>query len=548
MSGFISGAASLRTTPEGSRRQGNVTASPQATPLKITIAYGTETGNAKSLAGKLSAIAKGNGIVTKSVALDQYKPEALSKEQYLVVVISTQGDGEPPAAAQKFYEHLNLTTTRLPDLQFGVIGLGDSSYPLFCQTGKDVDLRLEQLGGTRVRAAQLCDTDYEDAASAWFGSFVESLRGAARNEEAVTPVSVQTAVTSQRKTYTGIVKRNVNLNDRGSEKCTHHIELSAEGVDYQPGDALGIIPQNSPALVSAILDLSGGDSAQLLDYRGVSVNVEELLRHRVNISFLPARLVKKYAGIVSQEVPEVPLGLYDLLRIYPVKDAAQFGEVLQMLDPIAPRLYSIASSPAAHDSELHVTVKRDEFCTAEEQKCGLCSDYLTTLPADSRISFYIHPNNRFRLPSPDADIIMIGAGTGIAPFRSFVAERGETGAVGRNWLFFGDQRFTSDFLYQTEWQGFQESGVLTRINTAFSRDQAEKVYVQHKLKANAAEVFEWLENGASIYVCGARQPMSVDVENALLEIISEQGARSRPDAETYLQELVDSGRYLKDVY
>jgi sulfite reductase (NADPH) flavoprotein alpha-component len=238
----------------------------------------------------------------------------------------------------------------------------------------------------------------------------------------------------------------------------------------------------------------------------------------------------------------------DLLKIYPVKDTGQFQEVIGLLEPIAPRLYSISSSPEAHAGELHLTVARDTFCVNGESKYGLCSDILAQrIPGDT-LEFYIHPNSRFKLPSPEKDIILIGPGTGIAPFRSFLAERDSTGAGGKNWLFFGDQHFTTDFLYQTEIQNWAQTGVLTRINTAFSRDQREKVYVQHKMRKHAADLFDWLESGAYVYICGAKHPMSLDVEETLLDIIHEQGNRTAAQAALYLDELKEAGRYVTDVY
>jgi sulfite reductase (NADPH) flavoprotein alpha-component len=284
------------------------------------------------------------------------------------------------------------------------------------------------------------------------------------------------------------------------------------------------------------------------NYRNEELTVSELMTKKLNISFLPDRVVKKYAAIVQQDIPETKIGFGDLLRVYPVKDAAQFDEVLQVLEPIAPRLYSIASSPEAHSGEVHITVARDKFMINDEIKYGLCSDCLSHWPVDSPIDFYVHHNDLFRLPADDKDIIMIGPGTGIAPFRSFLAHRDATGASGRNWLFFGDQHFVTDFLYQSEIQAWHDTGLLTRVNVAFSRDQQQKVYVQHKMKKHGKEFFSWLESGATVYVCGAKDPMSVDVEIAILEIIQYEAGKSPEQAEEYLNKMKEDGRYMKDVY
>jgi sulfite reductase (NADPH) flavoprotein alpha-component len=287
---------------------------------------------------------------------------------------------------------------------------------------------------------------------------------------------------------------------------------------------------------------------KLLSYRNEQTSLSDLLKKKLNIVYLHERVVKKYAAIVKQDIPETKIGLLDLLKIYPVKDTAQFEEVISILEPTAPRLYSIASSPDAHTGEVHITVAKDTFRVNGETKHGLCSEVLSAMRPDQPLEFYVHKNSLFRLPAPDKDIIMIGPGTGIAPFRSFLADRDATGASGRNWLFFGDQHFTTDFLYQTEIQNWIQTGVLTRVNTAFSRDQKEKVYVQHKMLKHAAEFFQWLEAGAYIYVCGAKDPMSVDVENTLLEIIRQCGNKNETQAARYLDEIKESGRYLKDVY
>jgi sulfite reductase (NADPH) flavoprotein alpha-component len=522
---------------------------------KITIAYGTETGNAKKLATDLAARAKKKGINAKLVGLDQYRLGDLAREEYLFTVISTQGDGEPPAAAKKFYDHIHHGEgSKLDKLKFGVLALGDTSYPLFCKAGEDVDQQLQKLGGERIIALRKCDTDFEADAAYWFDEVIQRLsagsgshaggNGQGAGVSAAAPIRKP----GGKKIYAGTVLNNINLNDTGSGKRTHHLEIVVEDLDYQPGDSLGLTPENSSASVEAILALSGIEPSKAVAYRNEQTTVANLLKKKLNIVYLPERVVKKYAALVQQDIPETRIGLLDLLKIYPVKDAAQFEEVIGLLEPIAPRLYSISSSPDAHAGEVHITVARDTFCVNGETKYGLCSDRLTQLSVDESFDFYIHRNAQFKLPAPDKDIIMIGPGTGIAPFRSFLAERDSTGANGRNWLFFGDQHFTTDFLYQTEIQNWIQTGVLTKINVAFSRDQQDKVYVQHKMRRNGAEFFEWLEGGAYIYLCGAKEPMSEDVEKALLDIIGQHGKKNETQASAYLDELREAGRYVKDVY
>ena len=527
-----------------------------ATPLRITIAYGTETGNSKRLATDFVAKAKKKGIHAKLVGLEQYRLGDLPKEECLLTVISTQGDGEPPAAAKKFYDHIHQGGLRLDRLKYSVLALGDTAYPLFCKAGEDVDQQLQKIGGQRLSPLQKCDTDFESEAGNWFETVLQQLNhgpapaGAPAAIGKTSPGTAPAAIArpTGKKIYNGTILGIINLNDRGSGKQTYHLEIGAEDVAYEPGDSLGILPENPGLLVEAIIALAGADANQLHPHRLEEWPLSHLLRCKMNIVYLPERVVKKYAAIVGQEIPETKIGLLDLLKIYPVKDARQFHAVVAILEPMAPRLYSISSSPEAHRGEIHLTVARDCFTVNGETKYGLCSDGLSQLTPGQAIEFYIHHNGQFRLPAPDTDIIMIGPGTGIAPFRSFLAERDSRGSQGKNWLFFGDRHFTTDFLYQTEIQDWVQTGVLTRVNTAFSRDQKEKVYVQHKMHRHAADLFAWLQTGAHIYVCGAKQPMSVDVEDTLLSIIQKEGNKNAAQAEAYLDQLKETGRYVKDVY
>lgn len=513
---------------------------------KITIAYGTETGNSKKLASDFAAKAKRSGINAKLISLDQYRLNDLAKEEYFFTIISTQGEGEPPAAAKKFYDHIHQNGFRLDKLKYGVLALGDTAYPLFCKAGEDVDAQLQKLGGERIVSLLRCDTDYEDEAGIWFSGVLQKLGSNSHAAKIAAPATSKK--NSGKKIYIGTIITNINLNDKGSKKQTHHIELEVEDLEYQPGDSIGIIPENPSAVVEEIISITNIDPGKLIAHRNEELSIFNLLKKKLNIIYLPERVVKKYAAIVQQEIPETKIGLPDLLKIYPVKDPDQFEEVMSILEPNAPRLYSISSSPGAHSSELHITVAKDSFKVNQEIKFGLCSEHLSRLSINEKLEFYVHKNAQFKLPAPDKDIIMIGPGTGIAPFRSFLGERDATGATGKNWLFFGDQHFAKDFLYQTEIQNWIETGVLTKINVAFSRDQHEKIYVQHKMTKYGEEVFSWIHKGAYVYVCGAKEPMSVDVENALLSIIAKQGNKKTNEAIAYLDELKAAGRYVKDVY
>ncbi|XJR87847.1 sulfite reductase flavoprotein subunit alpha [Elizabethkingia anophelis] len=513
---------------------------------KITLVYGTETGNSKKLATELAGVAKKKGIQVKLGDLSQYKSKDLAKEEYLFVVISTQGEGEPPILAKKFYDYIHENELNLSNIKFGVLALGDSTYPQFCKTGEDLDTRFEVLGAERIIPLKRCDIDYEEDAHRWLDHIFEVVQ----NKEAGTSQATPAKASSGRKKYQGKVSAIINLNDITSDKETYHIEIETEEpIAYRPGDALGVIPFNPKSVVEEIIGLTGIDPGKQIQTTRVTASVEELLHQHLNISYLLKTTVAQYAQITGQDIPETRLSLLDLLRIYPVKNAEEFEDIIKVLTVQAPRLYSVSSSPEAHgDSEIHITVAKSEFFINDKKQNGLCSGFLSEFEEDGTVEFYIQEAKHFKLPETAKDIIMIGPGTGIAPFRSFLWERDATGAEGRNWLFFGDRNFVSDFLYQSEFQDFLKTGALTNLDLAFSRDTAEKVYVQHRLQQKSSEVFQWLEGGASVYVCGAKEPMSKDVEETLLHIIQHEGKRNEDEAKNYLEELELSGRYAKDVY
>jgi sulfite reductase (NADPH) flavoprotein alpha-component len=518
---------------------------------KITIVYGTETGNSKRLATDFASKAKQQSIHAKVIGMDQYRLTDLTKEEYLLAVISTHGEGEPPIAAKKFYDHIHQNGFKLNSLRYSVLALGDTSYPLYCKTGEEVDEQLNKLGGIRIAPLQKCDVEYEDDANGWFNGVLEILSipktGSSQKESSVNQAPV-VAKKAGKQTYNGRVLTKINLNDHGSSKETWHIEIAAEGIEYLCGDSIGIVPENQSAIVAEIIAVAEVDSSKIVSFKNEEFSFYDLLKHKINIIHLTERLVKQYAEITKQEIPASKMNLLDLLKKYPVKDAAQFEEIVLKMNAISPRLYTIASSPAAHEGEVHVVVVKDTYIVNDKTEFGLCSNYLSELEEEGQQKFFVQPNKRFRLPAPEKDIIMVGPGTGIAAFRSFLAERDATGATGRNWLFFGGQRFATDFLYQTEIQNWYETGVLTKVNLAFSRDQKEKLYVQHKMLQNAAELYEWLIGGGYFFVCGTKDPMSLDVENALLQIIEQQGNKTPEEAKKFLELLEEEGRYEKDVY
>jgi sulfite reductase (NADPH) flavoprotein alpha-component len=520
-----------------------------AATRKMTIVYGTETGNAKKLATDLAAKAKKKNLQVKLASLDQYRLTDITKEENLFVVISTQGDGEPPAAAQKFYDHIHRNGFRLDQLQYSVLALGDTSYPLFCKTGEDVDAQLQKLGGKRIIPVRKCDLDYEHDAESWFQLVLAAIENTAKTNPVITVNPAAPVLKSNKKLYKAEILSNINLHDKSSSKETHHLELGVgEPVDYLPGDSIGIVPRNSVQVVEAIIRLAGIDGNKPILHKNEEYSTRELLQKKLNISHLHERVVKKYAGIVQQEIPETKMHLLDLLRIYPMKDAAQVEELLQELPVQSPRIYTIASSPAAHGDEIHLTVEKDVFLVNGKKNTGLCSDYLGSLHAGAGFDFFVQKNKRFRLPEADKDVLMIGPGTGIAAFRSFLSERDAVSASGKNWLFFGEDHFVSDFLYQTEIQNWVDTGVLTKVSLAFSKDGPANIGVHHKLLEHGKEVFEWIRSGAYVYVCGQKAPMSIDVENALLSIIERYSSLTAQDTLAYFEKLKAEGRYAKDVY
>ncbi len=514
---------------------------------KITIVYGTETGNSKRLATDFAAKAKQHHVHTKVVGMDQYRLTDLTKEEYLLAVVSTHGEGEPPAAAKKFYDHIHNNGFKLDKLKYGVLALGDTSYPLFCKTGEDVDLQLNKLGANRFVPLQKCDLEYDDEATNWFNTVLKNLNNKQSEATTVTPVALP-AAKKGKQNYTGKVLAAINLNDKGSNKETYHIEIEAEGLEYQCGDSIGIIAENDSQVVTDIIATTNVDGNKSLEFKKEKFTIYELLKRKINIIHLTERLVKQYAAATGHSIPDGRADLLELVKKYPVKNTAQFEEILISLNAVSPRLYTIASSPSAHEGEVHIVVVKDTYTVNNKKRFGLCSDYLSKLKLNSIQQFFVQPNKRFRLPAENKDIIMVGPGTGIAAFRSFLAERDATGATGRNWLFFGEQHFASDFLYQTEIQNWFETGVLNKINLAFSRDQQEKIYVQHKMREHGAELYEWLNGGASFFVCGKKHPMSIDVENTLLQIIEQHGNKTAEEAKKYLEQLEEEGRYEKDVY
>ncbi|MDF3821132.1 flavodoxin domain-containing protein [Leptospira sp. 96542] len=526
----------------------------KAQPIQCSVVYGTETGNSKKIATDLTKKLKELGHSVKLKTTESYKAKDLKEEKYLFVVVSTHGDGEPPQAAKPFIQVLSEYKEKLSNLKFSVLALGDTSYPLFCQTGVDVDSALEKLGGLRIHELGKCDVDYDAVAKPWIGELLSKLNA---DMKTATPQSanIQTSVpakktSSQKVIYSGTISTNLVLNDIGSTKFTRHIEIKSDSaVDYEPGDSAGFLALNTDEEISRVLGLLKIDREFRLNFQNETWMAYDLFQKKISMRYLPDRVIQKYAGLIGKEIPSGKLDLDVLLTLYPSDKDLNVQSLVEVLEPMVPRYYSIASSPNAHgEDEIHLTVTEVEIETFTGTKKGLCSGFLAELGEGDKISFFIQKNHSFRLPNPDTDIIMIGPGTGIAPFRSFLFEREHSGGNGKNWLFFGERNFVSDFYYQTELQSMLDTGVLTKLNTAFSRDTKQKLYVQDRMAENASELLKWIESGAVIYVCGSKDPMSKDVDKKLISILSERTFDTEKDTVEYLKELEENGRYIKDVY
>ncbi|KRW81604.1 assimilatory sulfite reductase (NADPH) flavoprotein subunit [Marinobacter sp. P4B1] len=537
---------------------------------ELTILFGSQTGNAEGVAEQLAVRAAEKGVAAKVVDLADYKPKQLKQAQFLALVTSTQGEGDPPDNALDFHEFLmGKKAPKLDQLRYSVLGLGDSSYQHFCQTGRDFDQRLAELGASRLAERVDCDVDYEDLAEQWIERVLEAVASEAGASQPVASAttavgSAAASLYSRKNPFQATILTNQLLNGRGSDKEVRHIEFSLEdsGLQYKPGDALAVCPENSPALVSQLLSALDFDSEAPVDINGVAGTLGEALARHREITLLTPPLIKQWAELAGQEELSALADnagelrdwtggrdLLDLVQRWPVP-SLQPQQLVDLLRKLPPRLYSISSSQAAEEDEVHITVAAVRYRSHERDREGVASTWLAgRLEEGATVPVYIDPNKNFALPDNDeAPVIMVGPGTGVAPFRAFMQEREERGATGDNWLIFGDRRFRSDFLYQSEWLKWRRDGLLTRLDVAFSRDQQEKRYVQHCLREQGAEVWAWLERGASLYVCGDAECMAPDVHQALLDIVCEQGCKTAEQAEDYLRQLNRDKRYQRDVY
>ncbi|MDX9862383.1 MAG: flavodoxin domain-containing protein [Rhodospirillales bacterium] len=531
----------------------------------LTILFATESGNAEGLAADAKKAAARHGFVTTVTDMAEASPAAIAQARNLLVIASTWGEGTPPGRAAGFYDALMAEDApRFDGVRFAVLALGDSAYVNFCETGKRIDARLAELGGERMADRIDCDLDYEGPAAAWIGSALDRLGEPADGAEPAIGGDViqldarRPAAYSRSHPFEAEVAEIVNLNSSRSDKETLHVELSlaGSGLAYEPGDSLGIVPMNDPAMVEAVLTAASVDSTAAVD----GAAIDRLLAERYDITTLTRPVIEAY-GRLTEDVKLRGLAegagllpylegrqIVDLLEDFPHPLTAD--QLVSILRTLPPRLYSIASSLKAVPDEAHLLISAVRYESHGRARQGVASTYVADrVKKGDRLVVYVKPNRYFRLPDDTGrDVIMIGPGTGVAPFRAFLQERQAIGADGRNWLFFGDRHYVHDFLYQLDWQDFVKDGVLDRIDVAFSRDGAEKVYVQHRLWERRRDVFDWLEGGAHLYVCGDEKHMAKDVHATLKAIVADVGGRLEADAEAYLAGLAKAGRYQRDVY
>ena len=537
----------------------------------LHVLYGSQTGNAEAVAEDAAAAARTHGFAPVVCALDDMDLDRFASAGHVLIVTSTYGEGEMPDNAELFWDALSADSApRLERMHFAVLALGDTGYDGFCQAGKLLDTRLEQLGAQRIVPRVDCDVDFEDAAAAWISetmplvAAVEGIVGpGAPAAPAPTAPARPKSQWTRKNPYPATLTTNRLLSGAGSAKEIRHYEfaLGESGIEYEAGDALNVVPLNDPALVRALLDRLRLDGSVVP--AGFGSTLTHLLTYDFEITAPTVDLLEEIEKRTRNEELTYVLrhgdkaaldewlwgrDILDVLLLEPAPELSA-EEFLSLLRPLQHRAYSISSSPNACDGAVHLTVASVRYGDDDRERHGVCSTYLADRVGDGTVGIFVTRNKAFRVPSDDtAPMIMVGPGTGIAPFRGFLQERRARGATGKNWLFFGDQRRDCDYIYEDELAEFTASGVLTRLDLAFSRDQAEKIYVQTRMTEHGAELFAWLEEGGHFYICGDASRMAKDVDAALHAIVAEHGGMSPEQAAEYVTALKREKRYVRDVY
>ncbi len=551
--------------------------------LTATVLYGSQTGNAKRLAEQLHNDLQAQGIASRLLRASDYPSRELANEKLLLAVISTQGEGEPPEDSIALFKFLaGNRAPKLPNLKFAIFGLGDRSYNQFCAAGRNLGELLGKLGASEWQPRVDADVEYDSEAKTWRAHIVEQAKklqpvsaphSAQMQSAQVLPLRPAAVSAYNRdKPFPASVLAVQKITARDSSKDVRHIELSlaGSGLDYQPGDTLGVWPRNPAFVVDELLAALQLDGEQTLSHDGETLSLRRWLQEKRELTQLARPVLERYQQIAGNAAlaellkPDQNAALQAFLTRHQFIDLVQqfpahlnADQVLATLRPLTPRLYSIASSQRVVGDEVHLTVGIIDEQTDAGRRVGAASRFLADVGADDTVDVFVEHNPSFHLPTDDSrDLILIGPGTGIAPFRAFVQERAERaasgsaigGSFGKIWLFFGNQHFTSQFLYQTEWQAALKSGALSKLSLAFSRDQANRIYVQHRLREQAKDIYGWLQRGAAIYLCGDAKHMAPDVHAALRDIITQQSGKDAAYADEYLDRLREEGRYRRDVY
>jgi len=561
----------------GVNEQSNSPIQPESTAnnvetKELAILYGSHSGNGLNFSKFAKEMAEKRGYKIRLHNMADYKVRDLKNERNLLIIVSTHGEGVPPFAAEELHEFIHSERApKLPDLKYAVLALGDKSYFHYCKTGIEFDKRLEELGAVRVSPRTDCDVNYKNDAGHWLSESLQAFdnlyQGKAQNAPtsgAHIPVQqAENETIDEENTYFAEIQKKIKLNGRGSEKETYHIELLIDGskIKYKPGDAVGVIASNPEELVKKVLESLNFTGNENADTKKGRTSLKVALKNEFELTTINRDLVLKH----QQKINSEKLGqiienqrqfkdfiaqndVLDLVSKFPAEYTAY--EFTNILNPLKSRYYSIASSQKIYEDELHITVEALRIKSRERTKHGCCSTFFADhLNPGDKVAIFIKSNDAFRLPlNASLPVIMVGPGTGVAPFRAFVDERAQSGSIGKNWLIFGHQHFTTDFLYQTEWQAHLKSGALSKLTLAFSRDQEEKVYVQHKILQNSKEIYKWLTDNAYIYVCGDKNNMAESVYNAFVNVVQKEGELSDADARDFMKNLKKRGLYLEDVY